>query len=162
MSNFTTASRFRLYLTLLFGPLQNLCMRNFKYNLLIWFFIFQNWHVFICCRPRAKYSGRHGPSGKVRKYYICYKLEIITKRFFRILQLKQHEIESKLDGSKVLAVVGGRSERNQHRTRRVLLSSLEVGVVVLGCVVFVGALATAICVICIRRRKRRYGLLKNF
>lgn len=81
---------------------------------------------------------------------------------FRILQLKQHEIESKLDGSKVLAVVGGRSERNQHRTRRVLLSSLEVGVVVLGCVVFVGALATAICVICIRRRKRRYGLLKNF
>ena len=41
------------------------------------------------------------------------------------------------------------------RSQRYLLSSLEVGVVVLGCVVFVGALAAAICVGCVRRVKQR-------
>lgn len=46
-------------------------------------------------------------------------------------------------------------ERGPSRNQRVLLSTLEVGVVVLGCIVFAGALATAICVICIRRKKKR-------
>jgi hypothetical protein len=71
------------------------------------------------------------------------------------LQLKHSEIEERLEGPKVLAVASGVSERGHTRNQRVLLSSLEVGVVVLGCVVFVGALATAICVVCVRRRKRR-------
>jgi hypothetical protein len=74
---------------------------------------------------------------------------------FRVLQLKHSEIEERLEGPKVLAVASGVSERGHTRNQRVLLSSLEVGVVVLGCVVFVGALATAICVVCVRRRKRR-------
>ncbi|KAJ8919173.1 hypothetical protein NQ315_012159 [Exocentrus adspersus] len=82
-------------------------------------------------------------------------------RLQRILQSKQNEIEKNLEGPKVLGVVSGKFEKNQHKTRRILLSSLEVGIVILGCVVFVGALTTAICVICIRRRKRRL-LEKSF
>lgn len=43
------------------------------------------------------------------------------------------------------------------RAQRSLLSALEVAVVVLGCVVFVGAMSSAICVGCIKRSKKRYG-----
>ncbi|XP_044262289.1 cadherin-89D isoform X1 [Tribolium madens] len=79
----------------------------------------------------------------------------------KVLQLKTNEIEHQLQGPKVLAVASGVSERGHSRNQRVILSSLEVGVVVLGCVVFIGALATAICVMCARRRKRRL-LQKSF
>ncbi|XP_065157447.1 cadherin-89D isoform X2 [Atheta coriaria] len=69
---------------------------------------------------------------------------------------KQPDIEKQLRGHKVLALASGAIERIRFRSQRVILSTLEVGVVVLGCVVFIGALATAICVICIRRKKNRY------
>lgn len=82
-------------------------------------------------------------------------LKNIRNTYLRVLQRKHNEIEKRLEGPKVLAVASGLIERNHARNQRVLLSSLEVGVVVLGCVVFVGALATAICVICVRRKKRR-------
>ncbi|KAL0275272.1 UNVERIFIED_CONTAM: hypothetical protein PYX00_003178 [Menopon gallinae] len=41
------------------------------------------------------------------------------------------------------------------RAQRSLLSALEVAVVVLGCVVFIGAMTSAICVGCVKRSKRR-------
>lgn len=77
---------------------------------------------------------------------------------FRVLYTKHNEIERNLDEYKVLSIIHAGSNRIARSSQRVLLSSLEVGVVILGCVVFVGALATAICVICVRRRKKRYQL----
>lgn len=41
------------------------------------------------------------------------------------------------------------------RAQRSLLSALEVAVVVLGCVVFIGAMASAICVGCVKKGKKR-------
>lgn len=74
---------------------------------------------------------------------------------FRVLNQKQNEIEQNLESYKVLAFASGVPDRDSSRSQRVLLSTLEVGVVILGCVVFVGALATAVCVICVRRRRNR-------
>ncbi|CAH0559443.1 unnamed protein product [Brassicogethes aeneus] len=73
----------------------------------------------------------------------------------KVLQTKHNEIERKLEGPRVLAVASGLIERTAGKSQRGLLSTLEAGVIVLGCVVFVGALATAVCVLCVRRRKRR-------
>ncbi|XP_043486385.1 cadherin-89D [Polistes fuscatus] len=64
---------------------------------------------------------------------------------------KKVEIKRELEEYRVLEITGNSSRRNQ----RYMLSTLEVGVVVLGCVVFVGALVTALCVTCVRRNKRR-------
>ncbi|KAL3277702.1 hypothetical protein HHI36_013047 [Cryptolaemus montrouzieri] len=73
----------------------------------------------------------------------------------QILQSRHDELESSLDGPKVLAIASGPLERGQSRNQRVLLSSMEVGVIILGCVVFIGALATAICVVCVKRKKKK-------
>lgn len=73
----------------------------------------------------------------------------------RVLHQKQNEIETHLDSYKVLAFASGIPDRDSAKSQRVLLSTLEVGVVVLGCVVFIGALATAVCVMCVRRRRNR-------
>ncbi|XP_015188290.1 PREDICTED: cadherin-89D [Polistes dominula] len=64
---------------------------------------------------------------------------------------KKVEIKRELDEYRVLEITGNSSRKNH----RYMLSTLEVGVVVLGCVVFVGALVTALCVTCVRRNKRR-------
>ncbi|XP_047360551.1 cadherin-89D isoform X2 [Vespa velutina] len=64
---------------------------------------------------------------------------------------KKMDIKRELDEYHVLEIAGNAPRRNH----RYMLSTLEVGVVVLGCVVFVGALITAICVTCVRRNKRR-------
>lgn len=66
------------------------------------------------------------------------------------------DIKRELDEYRVLEIAGSAPRRNG---QRYLLSTLEVGVVVLGCVVFVGALVTALCVTCVRRNKRyaEYG-----
>lgn len=61
------------------------------------------------------------------------------------------DIKRELDEYRVLEVAGSAPRRG---SQRYLLSTLEVGVVVLGCVVFVGALVTALCVTCVRRNKR--------
>lgn len=67
---------------------------------------------------------------------------------------KKTEIKRELDEYGVLDIAGSSPRRGNHRY---LLSTLEVGAVVLGCVVFVGALVTALCVTCVRRNKR-YGV----
>lgn len=69
--------------------------------------------------------------------------------------MKQNEIEKGLEHYKFLALTSGSSEREQSKNQRVLLSTLEIGVVILGTIVFVGALTTAICVVCIRQKKKR-------
>lgn len=61
------------------------------------------------------------------------------------------DIKRELDEYRVLEIAGNAPRRG---SQRYLLSTLEVGVVVLGCVVFVGALVTALCVTCVRRNKR--------
>ncbi|KRT84259.1 Cadherin, partial [Oryctes borbonicus] len=73
----------------------------------------------------------------------------------RVLQTKQPEIERNLDKYKVLGLASGNPERSLARKEKVLLSTLEIGVIVLGCFVFLGALATAICVLCYRNRRKR-------
>ncbi|XP_067214901.1 cadherin-89D [Linepithema humile] len=65
---------------------------------------------------------------------------------------KKMDIKRELDEYRVLEIAGNAPRRG---SQRYLLSTLEVGVVVLGCVVFVGALVTALCVTCVRRNKRR-------
>ncbi|XP_015602110.1 cadherin-89D isoform X2 [Cephus cinctus] len=65
---------------------------------------------------------------------------------------KKTEIKRELERYHVLDIAGTTPRRSN---QRYLLSTLEVGVVVLGCVVFVGALITALCVTCFRRNKRR-------
>ncbi|XP_033362099.1 cadherin-89D isoform X2 [Bombus vosnesenskii] len=69
-----------------------------------------------------------------------------------VFNTKKTEIKRELDEYGVLDIAGSSPRRGNHRY---LLSTLEVGAVVLGCVVFVGALVTALCVTCVRRNKRR-------
>lgn len=70
------------------------------------------------------------------------------------------DIKRELDEYRVLDIAGNAPRRGN---QRYLLSTLEVGVVVLGCVVFVGALVTALCVACVRRNKRyvEYGFARS-
>ena len=70
---------------------------------------------------------------------------------FSVFHTKKTEIKRELDEYDVLDIAGSSPRRGN---QRYLLSTLEVGVVVLGCVVFVGALVTALCVTCVRRNKR--------
>ncbi|XP_072758851.1 cadherin-89D isoform X2 [Anoplolepis gracilipes] len=69
-----------------------------------------------------------------------------------VFNTKKVDIKRELDEYRVLEIAGSAPRRG---SQRYLLSTLEVGVVVLGCVVFVGALVTALCVTCVRRNKRR-------
>ncbi|XP_063981837.1 cadherin-89D isoform X2 [Diachasmimorpha longicaudata] len=68
-----------------------------------------------------------------------------------VFRKKKAEIREELERYRVLDI----SRNTSRQGSRYLLSTLEVGVVVLGCVVFVGALVTALCVACVRRNKRR-------
>ncbi|XP_011348713.1 cadherin-89D [Ooceraea biroi] len=70
---------------------------------------------------------------------------------YSVFNSKKMDIKRELDEYRVLEIAGNAPRKGQ----RYLLSTLEVGVVVLGCVVFVGALVTALCVTCVRRNKRR-------
>ncbi|PSN37469.1 Cadherin-89D [Blattella germanica] len=67
----------------------------------------------------------------------------------------QSDIKHCLEHYRVLEIANGAPVVSKPRNQRYLLSSLEVGVVVLGCVVFVGALAAAICIGCVRRGKQK-------
>ncbi|XP_029156895.1 cadherin-89D isoform X2 [Nylanderia fulva] len=69
-----------------------------------------------------------------------------------VFNTKKVDIKRELNEYRVLEIAGNAPRRG---SQRYLLSTLEVGVVVLGCVVFVGALVTALCVTCVRRNKRR-------
>lgn len=70
---------------------------------------------------------------------------------FSVFNSKKMDIKRELDEYRVVEIAGSAPRKGG---QRYLLSTLEVGVVVLGCVVFVGALVTALCVTCIRRNKR--------
>ncbi|XP_066581389.1 cadherin-89D [Prorops nasuta] len=69
-----------------------------------------------------------------------------------VFNKKKMAIKRELDEYRVLEIAGSAPRRGN---QRYLLSTLEVGVVVLGCVVFVGALVTALCVTCVRRNRRK-------
>lgn len=70
---------------------------------------------------------------------------------FSVFNTKKVDIKRELEEFRVLEIAGSAPRRG---SQRYLLSTLEVAVVVLGCVVFVGALVTALCVTCVRRNKR--------
>ncbi|XP_066256989.1 cadherin-89D isoform X1 [Euwallacea similis] len=78
-----------------------------------------------------------------------------TTQLEKVLLRKQIQIEKRLDGPKVLSLSGGTTERNHTRTPKLILSSIEIGAIILGCIIFIGALITAICVVCIKRKKNR-------
>lgn len=69
--------------------------------------------------------------------------------------MRQLDIENQLDGHRVLAIASSSRDLIHSRNQKALLSTLEIGVVILGCAVFIGAFVTAICVICVRRKKQR-------
>ena len=73
----------------------------------------------------------------------------------RLLSSQQAELRRKLPALRGMDLVGGGLEVS--RAEAHALSALEVGVVVLGCVVFLGALAAAVCVGCVRRFRHRKG-----
>ncbi|OXU25849.1 hypothetical protein TSAR_005482 [Trichomalopsis sarcophagae] len=81
---------------------------------------------------------------------------IDTDTLQNVFRSKKSEIKRELERYKLLDIAGSKQRKS---SQHYLLSTLEVAVVVLGCVVFVGALVTALCVTCVRRNKRRqrYG-----
>ncbi|CAG9765181.1 unnamed protein product [Ceutorhynchus assimilis] len=75
----------------------------------------------------------------------------------KVLLRKHNEIETKLEGPKVLSFSGGLldKEKSYTRTPKIILSSIEIGAIILGCIILLGALITAICVVSLKRKKRR-------
>ncbi|XP_022919668.1 cadherin-89D isoform X2 [Onthophagus taurus] len=73
----------------------------------------------------------------------------------KVLQQKQEEIESNLNQYKLLGLSSGSPEHSLNKSQKILLTSMEIGIIILACLVFVGALGTAIGILCLRRRKRR-------
>ncbi|KAK3923914.1 Cadherin-89D [Frankliniella fusca] len=72
-----------------------------------------------------------------------------------MLTTQQAELRRRLPALRGVDLVGGGLEVS--RAEAHALSALEVGVVVLGCVVFLGALTAAVCVGCVRRFRHRKG-----
>ncbi|KAJ2939033.1 hypothetical protein O0L34_g19014 [Tuta absoluta] len=70
----------------------------------------------------------------------------------RSLLKREVDLRHDLSGFKVLEV--GDTAMTQARSGR-LLSTMEISVVALGCIVFVGACTTAICILCVRRSRRK-------
>ncbi|XP_049870904.1 cadherin-89D [Pectinophora gossypiella] len=70
----------------------------------------------------------------------------------RSLLKREVDLRHDLAGFKVLEV--GDTAMVQARSGR-LLSTMEISVVALGCIVFVGACTTAICILCVRRSRRK-------
>ncbi|XP_018054160.1 PREDICTED: cadherin-89D [Atta colombica] len=77
---------------------------------------------------------------------------IDMETLYSVFNTKKADIKRELDEYRILEIAGNAPRRG---SQRYLLSALEVGVVVLACVVFVGALVTALCITCVRRNKRR-------
>ncbi|KAL1491992.1 hypothetical protein ABEB36_012502 [Hypothenemus hampei] len=74
----------------------------------------------------------------------------------KVLVKQQNKIERQLEGPKVLSFSSGQSTDKRHtRTPKIIFSSIEVGAIILACVIFIGALITAVCVVCIKRNKRK-------
>lgn len=79
--------------------------------------------------------------------------------FCRVLSAKQEEVKRSLEPLHVLEVVGAGAGAVHHIPTRAatprapLLTGLEVITIVLGCVVFLGALTAAFCVVCLSKKK---------
>jgi len=71
--------------------------------------------------------------------------------FFRVLGLHAAALKRDLDIFQAMEV---RDLPTSPRTPRPALLAVEAGAVAMGCFVFLGALAAAICFGCVRRRKR--------
>ncbi|XP_018361835.1 PREDICTED: cadherin-89D isoform X2 [Trachymyrmex cornetzi] len=95
-----------------------------------------------------------GASTDVYLYAIDPHLNVMIdmETLHSVFNTKKADIKRELDEYRVLEIAGNAPRRGN---QRYLLSALEVGVVVLACVVFVGALVTALCITCVRRNKRR-------
>ncbi|XP_034938287.1 cadherin-89D isoform X2 [Chelonus insularis] len=79
---------------------------------------------------------------------VMVDMETLHKTFNR----KKSEIKGELEKYRVLEITGN-APRNS--SQKYLLSTFEVGAIVLSCVVFIGAFVTILCVVCVRRSKRR-------
>ncbi|XP_075975934.1 cadherin 89D isoform X3 [Anticarsia gemmatalis] len=76
-------------------------------------------------------------------------MEVLHKSLMK----RETDLRHDLAGFKVLEV--GDTTMVQARSGK-LLSTMEISVVALGCIVFVGACTTAICILCVRRSRRRH------
>lgn len=71
--------------------------------------------------------------------------------FPRSLTKRESFLRHNLAGFKVLGV--GDTSMVQARSGQIL-STMEISVVALGCLVFIGACTTAICILCVRKTRR--------
>ncbi|GBP73819.1 hypothetical protein EVAR_54871_1 [Eumeta japonica] len=74
-------------------------------------------------------------------------METLQKSLLR----REMELKQELSGFKVLEV----GEARVAAARSGRLSTMEISVVALGCIVFVGACTTALCILCVRRNRRK-------
>lgn len=65
---------------------------------------------------------------------------------------REVDLRHDLAGFKVLEV--GDTTMVQARNGGKLLSTMEISVVALGCLVFIGAFTTAVCILCVRNSRR--------
>ncbi|KAF5278589.1 hypothetical protein FQA39_LY00631 [Lamprigera yunnana] len=78
-----------------------------------------------------------------------------VQKLQKILQLKKNEIEEALESHKVLAFTTNIPDSQKTKARPLLLSTLEVGVVILGCFVLVCSFLILTCVLLYRHKKKR-------
>ncbi|CAB3227459.1 unnamed protein product [Arctia plantaginis] len=76
-------------------------------------------------------------------------MEVLQKSLMK----RETDLRHDLAGFRVLGV--GDNTMVQARSGK-LLSTMEISVVALGCIVFIGACTTAICILCVRRSRRRH------
>lgn len=80
------------------------------------------------------------------------QLKIISKYVYcRSLLKRELELRQELAEHKILEI--GDTSMAQARSARIL-STMEISVVALGCIVFIGACTTAICILCVRKSRR--------
>ncbi|CAH0674179.1 unnamed protein product [Spodoptera exigua] len=76
-------------------------------------------------------------------------MEVLQKSLMK----RETDLRHDLAGFRVLEV--GDTAMVQARSGR-LLNTMEISVVALGCIVFIGACTTAVCILCVRRSRRRH------
>lgn len=72
----------------------------------------------------------------------------------RILQKKQIDIERQLESYQILEIGTGVQMVTPSSSQIPFLSTLELVVITIGCLIFVVALFTAICITCSRKHRR--------
>ncbi|XP_037975546.2 cadherin-89D isoform X2 [Plutella xylostella] len=74
-------------------------------------------------------------------------MEVLQKSLLK----REVDLRHELNGFKILEV--GDTTMAQARSSK-MLSTMEISIVALGCIVFIGACTTAICILCVRRSRR--------